>query len=207
MFDTLGPMPRQLSLLGAGEPEVDADDDAHVERRHLDDRSWIDVGPRWLRGGDELYEQCVAVLPWRHRSRPMFGELVPEPRLTAPVTVGDPATPPIVAELTRRLTARYGDPLIHVWANWYRDGDDAVAWHSDRIARTEIDPLVAIVSLGGPRVFRLRPKGGGTSHRVLLHSGDLLVMGGSCQHAWEHSIPRQRGAGGRISLTFRATNR
>jgi alkylated DNA repair dioxygenase AlkB len=90
-----------------------------------------------------------------------------------------------------------------MFANWYRDGDDAVAWHADRIGRKRTDPLVAIVSLGGPRRFLLRPMGGGRSRPFLLHSGDLLVMGGATQHRWQHSVPRMRGASSRMSLTYR----
>ena len=33
--------------------------------------------------------------------------------------------------------------------------------------------------------------------------GDLLVMGGACQHQWQHCVPKVRHAGPRISITFR----
>ena len=65
------------------------------------------------------------------------------------------------------------------------------------------DPVVATVSVGAPRPFRLRPRGGGRSHSFDLGRGDLLVMGGSCQHDWEHTVPKVRAAGPRISITFR----
>ena len=196
-------MTRQLSLLGGGAPTLEP---VEVARHQLDDRCWVDVGRGWLSGADALFDELAAVLPWKHRSRQMFGELVPEPRLTSAVPFGSSELPPVVAEIAERLSERYRDDLRHSWANWYRDGDDAVAWHADRIGRTQVDPLVAILSLGGPRPFRLRPMGGGASIRFDLHSGDLFVMGGSCQHRWQHCIPRQRGVGGRISLTFRATS-
>jgi hypothetical protein len=28
-------------------------------------------------------------------------------------------------------------------------------------------------------------------------------MGGACQHHWQHSVPKVRSAGPRISITFR----
>ena len=191
-------MPDQLSLLAGGDAALRPD--VAVGREALDATSWIDLARGWLAGGDRVYEQMVELLPWRHRSRPMYGEMVPEPRLTAPVPVD---RFPIVVDVADALSARYAQPLRQSWANWYRDGDDAVAWHGDRIGRTQVNPLVAIVSLGGPRHFGIRPKGGGASRRLVLHSGDLLVMGGAMQHAWEHCVPRQRHAAGRISLTFR----
>ena len=63
--------------------------------------------------------------------------------------------------------------------------------------------LLAVLSLGGSRVFRLRPKAGGEGRSVPLHSGDVLVMGGACQHRWEHCVPKVRRAQPRISVTFR----
>jgi alkylated DNA repair dioxygenase AlkB len=195
---------RQLSLLAVGEPEPA--DAAPVEHRPLDADCWVDLSRGWLRGADALFEQCTRRLRWSQRERAMYGELVAEPRLTAPVPLQDPTTPSVVARCAERLSTQYGAPLRAAWANWYRDGDDAVAWHADRIGRTEQDPLVAVLTLGGPRAFAMRPKGvtGARAHRWVLHSGDLLVMGGACQHRWEHAVPRRRGAPPRISLTFRA---
>lgn len=34
--------------------------------------------------------------------------------------------------------------------------------------------------------------------------GYLLVMGGSCQRTWQHSVPKVRHAGPRMSITFRS---
>jgi alkylated DNA repair dioxygenase AlkB len=191
-------MSDQLSLLSGGEAVVRRD--VAVVREWLDPTSWLDLGCGWLAGADRVYEQMVDELPWQQRSRPMYGEMVPEPRLTAAVPVD---RLPIVAAIADALSERYRQSLRQSWANWYRDGDDAVAWHGDRIGRTQVNPLVAIVSLGGPRHFGIRSNEGGASRRVILHSGDLLVMGGAMQHRWQHSVPRQRHAGGRISLTFR----
>jgi alkylated DNA repair dioxygenase AlkB len=78
-----------------------------------------------------------------------------------------------------------------------------VAWHGDRHRLTVDDPVVAIVSVGEPRPFRLRPRGGGPSRSFDLGHGDLFVMGGACQHDWEHSVPKVRQAGPRISITYR----
>jgi alkylated DNA repair dioxygenase AlkB len=87
----------------------------------------------------------------------------------------------------------------------YRDGDDSVAWHGDTIGRgASHDVVVAIVSLGAPRALSLRPRGGGGSVRVPLDTGDLLVMGGSCQRTWDHAVLKtSRPVGPRISIQFR----
>jgi alkylated DNA repair dioxygenase AlkB len=36
-----------------------------------------------------------------------------------------------------------------------------------------------------------------------MRRGDLLVMGGTSQRTWEHSIPKVACAGPRISIAFR----
>ncbi|MGH2811092.1 MAG: hypothetical protein ACRDI1_00055 [Actinomycetota bacterium] len=57
-----------------------------------------------------------------------------------------------------------------------------LAWHRDRIKKEIEDPIVVLVSLGG---------------------GDLLVTGGKFQREWEHTMPKVKEAGPRISIAFR----
>ncbi len=123
-----------------------------------------------------------------------------EPRLTTRRWAQPPA---LVTEIAERLTAHYACDLGIVSANLYRDGNDSVAWHGDRVGRSRVETIVAIVSLGAPRRFLLRPKGGGPSVRYVPAAGDLLVMGGTCQRTWEHTIPKCVASGPRISLMFR----
>ena len=195
--------PRQGDLFALGPPDLDPA--AAVERLHLDDRSWIDVSSRWLRGGDELLELLAARLRWTRAKRPMYGQMVDEPRLGAFVRPGSPGVPPLLDDMASALRARYRAGFNSVWVNYYRGGEDSVAWHSDRIGIDPADAVVAIVSLGGPRRFLLRPAGGGRSRSFTLASGDLLVMGGACQQNWEHSVPKVSAAPPRMSVTFRRT--
>ena len=74
--------------------------------------------------------------------------------------------------------------------NLYRDGTDSVAWHRDRIPTEIADPVVALVSLGEPRKFLLRPRGGGQSRAFRLGQGDLLVTGGQTQRRFETAFRR-----------------
>jgi alkylated DNA repair dioxygenase AlkB len=101
------------------------------------------------------------------------------------------------------LGRHYGTDLATVSANLYRDGRDSVAWHGDRVGRRRAEAVVAIVSLGSPRRFLLRPKGGGRSLRLTPGPGDLLVLGGTCQRTWQHSVPKCAAAGPRVSVMFR----
>jgi alkylated DNA repair dioxygenase AlkB len=63
--------------------------------------------------------------------------------------------------------------------------------------------LVATVSLGAPRRFLLRPRGGGPSIAFNLGRGDLFVMGGTCQRTWQHAIPKVARALPRLAVMFR----
>lgn len=191
----------QGSLFGTGAPSVDHH--AIIDRVQLDDFCWVDRASGWLQGADELLADLGASLPWRGGRRPMYGRLVDEPRLHATLTPHACRDRPVLEEITSALEARYGEGLTAGFVNYYRDGSDSVAWHADRIGVHQVDPIVAIVSLGGPRRFGLRPMEGGDGVRFVLHSGDLLVMGGACQHSWEHTVPKMRHAPPRMSLSYR----
>jgi alkylated DNA repair dioxygenase AlkB len=108
-------------------------------------------------------------------------------------------------DMCTTLSGRYGVTFDSVWVNLYRDGRDSVAWHPDRNGRVHRNPLVATVSLGARRKFQLRPRGGGRIALVLEPGcGDLVVMGGACQHDWEHCVPKTaRPVGPRMSVTIR----
>lgn len=96
--------------------------------------------------------------------------------------------------------------LPQTGANLYRDGADSVAWHGDRVARELPEAVVALVSLGGVRPFRLRPKDrrdGTPAVDYRPGPGDLLVLGGSCQRTWQHAVPKVQAATPRISVQFR----
>lgn len=195
----------QPSLLEAeSEPDVDGSFSSW-RRIQLDASSWVDHAPGWVSGSDELFAGLLEGTDWGQRSRRMYDHHVLEPRLTSwwSADSGDPLRPAVLERMRSVLSARYGVELDSMGLNLYRDGRDSVAWHGDRIARAIAEPVVAIVSVGEPRRFLLRPKGGGRSTSFLLGRGDLLVTGGATQRAWEHTVPKVSSAGPRISISFR----
>jgi alkylated DNA repair dioxygenase AlkB len=176
-----------------------------LRRIHLDEQAWVDHAPGWVSGADVLFEEILTARRWEQRSRRMYDQRVTEPRLTAPWSLdsGQPLEPPILGEIRNVLSDRYERAFDSVGFNLYRDGRDSVAWHADRIPKEIPEPIVALVSLGEPRRFLLRPKGGGSSTAFLLGRGDLLVTGGQTQRSWKHSVPKVARAGPRISLAYR----
>ena len=199
-----------LTLFGHGEPTVASS--WKVERTMLDPCCWIDHAPGFMAGADQLLLDLDAQMDWFRGRRLMYGTWHREPRRTATEARPGVALPEVVGNIRSALSEHYALPFQGLFCNYYETGQDSVAWHADRIGRTEVDPLVAIVSLGGPRTFRLRPKPGRqgdsvSSHSVALASGDLLVMGGATQHHWEHAIPKTHQASPRMSVTMRASRR
>lgn len=94
--------------------------------------------------------------------------------------------------------------------NLYRNGKDSVGWHSDTENDTDKNPVIASVTFGDTRIFKLR-------HRfrkdiaqieIPLHHGSFLLMAGTTNSFWQHQIPKTaKNVLPRINLTFRKTER
>ncbi len=205
--------PLQTSLFASGSTRLS--DASCIRRTWLDDACWIDHATGWVEGADSLLVDLIEVMAFTQGKRLMWDNWVVEPRLTSVMQLDDRLLPQVVGEMAASLGRLYHQSFDQLFTNYYRSGADSVAWHSDRIGRQQVNPLVAIVSLGGPRTLQLRPMerslGGAdigmgrvNSARFVLQSGDLLVMGGATQHCWQHSIAKVRQASPRISLTMRA---
>lgn len=202
-------LPFQPSLLATG-PTGPETSFAAARRIDLGRGAWVEVVPGWLSGADTLFAALLQSVAWRQREVAMYGRMVDEPRLSAwwgrEEGLTDEALDRAPDALRRRLPAldaRYERGFDAIGLNLYRTGQDSVAWHGDRFERSRPVTVVAVLSLGSPRRFLLRPTGGGRSRSIPMVSGDLLVMGGTCQHTWQHCIPKVARAGPRMSATFR----
>jgi alkylated DNA repair dioxygenase AlkB len=197
-------IPLQLGLLdGGGPPAVDTSFRG-LARRDLTHGAWVEYVPGWVRGQQSLFDHLASTTRWRLESRPMYERTVEVPRLVAALPQDGPGHP-VLEEMRLALDAHYRGRFSRTGLALYRDGNDSVAWHGDYVARElRTDALVATVSLGAPRRFLLRPvEGGGGSIVYLLGWGDLIVMGGSCQRTYRHSIPKVRHAEPRLAVMFR----
>src|SRR5690606_4850093 len=159
---------------------------------------WLSVA----RAGD-LMQHLLQELPWEvHRIR-IFGREVDSPRLSC--WIGDPDAvyrysgssfvprpwSSGLAALRERLQQELGASFNSVLANLYRDGRDAMGWHSDDEPELGPEPLIASLSLGAVRRFVLRRRDDPARKLALeLGPGSLLLMGGSTQRYWKHALPR-----------------
>ncbi len=197
----------QPSLLGGGAPSVDAAGLDRARRIPLDGGAWVEHLPGWVSGHDTLLEDLARTTSWRSERRLMYDRLVDVPRLVAALPADGPGHP-VLERIRALLDARYQTRFVHLSLGYYRDGNDSVAWHGDTTARELPQAIVATLSLGEPRKFLLRPKApvarpAGRPHTFMLGWGDLIVMGGSCQRTWEHSVPKVAHAWPRMAVMYR----
>ena len=194
-------MARQLGLFETA-PVGRADFDRQfgtLAREDLGLGAWLDRQPAWVANHRALFDELERDLPWRAESRPMYTRVVAVPRLLAWIEAH-----PLIEEMRRALSERYGEEFVRTNAALYRDGSDSVAFHGDTTARDMLQATVATVSLGAARKFLLKPTDGGRSQAYALGGGDLVVMGGTCQRTWRHAIPKVAGdVGPRIAVMFR----
>lgn len=172
-------------------------------------------GFRVARGwaSDVALDDAVAAITWKQETIKIFGREVLQPRMTAWMGQGfytysgrqhAPApTPALVATLRDRIQAVTGGCYNSVLANLYRDGKDSVAWHADDEPELGERPLIASLSLGSSRKFKVKERATGVVADVVLGHGDLLVMDGPSQRDYLHAVPKTRDAGPRVNLTFR----
>ncbi len=204
----------QMALFkGRGATRIDREF-ARLERHPLAGEAWVEYVPMWLSGHEALFDELMSTVAWRRTTQHLFERTVETPRRIA--SFPDDGPPPaVLAEIADALACRYRVRFDRWSAALYRDGQDSVAWHRDREHRDRERAIIAIVSVGVPRRFSLRPYRGSTTFpnvavkaegRMCNYSlgwGDLLVMGGTAQRTWEHAVPKVPAADPRISLMFR----
>ncbi|MCH2190545.1 MAG: alpha-ketoglutarate-dependent dioxygenase AlkB [Gammaproteobacteria bacterium] len=97
-----------------------------------------------------------------------------------------------------------GETFNSVLINYYRNGQDSNGWHADDEIELGPQPTIASLSLGASRDFYLRNKHDHKDKlKLSLKAGSLLMMRGTTQDHWQHSVPKRASAGPRINLTFR----
>jgi alkylated DNA repair dioxygenase AlkB len=166
---------------------------------------------------DELLLLLRTRIDWQQEDIVLFGERRRVPRLVA--WHGDSGTAytysgtaheplPWTSEL-QRIRQRVEDLTAHcynsVLLNLYRDGRDGMGWHADDEPELGREPVIASVSLGATRRFKLRHRRSRIAASTLdLAHGDLLLMAGRTQHEYAHAVPKTaRPVGERVNLTFR----
>ena len=156
---------------------------------------------------DRYFTTLRDTTPWRQRERKMYDKMVLDPRLTAYYggANGLEWTADLLA-IREKVELECGIAFDRVLLNYYRDGNDSVAWHSDTLPADGKHHPIASVTFGETRLFKVRHKvkKEGPQLDIPLPHGSFLLMGETMQDHYEHHIPKTaRRIGGRINLTFR----
>lgn len=113
---------------------------------------------------------------------------------------------PELLELKKKIEKVSGAEYNSVLLNFYRDGSDSVGYHADDEKELGKNANIASISLGVTRQFLLKSNAPviGDPIKYELSHGSLLIMSGSVQENWKHSVPKAYEIKeGRINLTFR----
>jgi alkylated DNA repair dioxygenase AlkB len=129
-----------------------------------------------------------------------------------------PRPMPACLDYLRTLTENTtGHTYNFCLVNYYASGSDSISYHSDDERFLGPEPAIASFSLGARRDFLMKhkPIAPPTSEpptpepkplKLPLGSGDMILMHGTTQSKWLHSIPKRKGDEsdrGRINITFR----
>jgi alkylated DNA repair dioxygenase AlkB len=168
-----------------------------------------------------LFDALMREVAWEQHELRLFGRTVRAPRLSAWHAepgcdyrysgLALPSRPfsDTLLGVRARIAALTGHVFNSVLLNLYRDGNDAMGWHSDDERELGPAPLIASVSFGATRRFLLRHRHRKDARMALaLEDGGLLLMEPPLQRHWKHAIPRtKRAVGPRINLTWRDIHR
>jgi alkylated DNA repair dioxygenase AlkB len=165
---------------------------------------------------DQLFSTLLSRLCWQEEDIFIFNKRVKVPRMMC--WYGDPDAyyhysgvnhqPIPWTQPLQRIREKVENQCQHtfnsVLANLYRDGRDSMGCHGDDEKELGINPTIASLSLGEERLFKMHHKKTKQTLDINLQHGDLLVMAGTCQQHWMHSIPKTKAHKmPRINLTFR----
>lgn len=197
---------------------LDPGGEGEAQRLDLPDAEVI-YRPGWLDQAvaEAAFVALIVEVDWQvHRIR-LFGREVETPRLCS--WIGDPDAAyaysgtrfapqpwtPTLQGLRERLQGEGVGSFNSVLANRYRSGRDSMGWHSDDERELGPAPVIASISLGAPRRFRLRHRRDPALRAELdLAPGSLLIMQCQTQRHYRHDLPKTaRPVGERINLTFR----
>jgi alkylated DNA repair dioxygenase AlkB len=153
------------------------------------------------------FAELLDAVPWQTQRRWMYDREVDVPRLTAHfhLAADEGRAPDALQAAASIVVLGTGVPFNSVGLNFYRDGRDSVAPHSDHLAEIVHGFPIALLSLGAARRMTIRAKQPpkGVLH-IDLAEGSLLVMSYETQRNYTHAILKTRElVGARISLAFR----
>jgi alkylated DNA repair dioxygenase AlkB len=157
-----------------------------------------------LHESEALFALLERTLPWQSETMWMYDRTVDVPRLIARFAPGE-QPPARLQAVKERIEDFLTTTFTSISVQYYRNGNDSVAWHNDHREELVDLPTIALLSLGSTREILVRSKA--RPRRTFacdLEPGSVFVMSGRAQEFWEHHIPKvRRPVGARISVALR----
>jgi alkylated DNA repair dioxygenase AlkB len=162
------------------------------------------------------HEKLLAIIPWQHDEAVIYGKRIITARKVA--WVGDTHYAYTYSGTTKQATPWTSQLLMlkskvqvltetvfnSCLLNLYHHGQEGMAWHSDDESSLGKNTTIASLSFGATRKFAFRHKHTKETLSLMLDPGSLLVMKGTTQTHWQHSLLKSaRVHSPRINLTFR----
>lgn len=185
---------------------------------HLKDSGHIEFNDKFLSDqfSIELFKS-LTTLDFKQSEMVMYDKIVLTPRLQA--WMGNSGTN--ASLYTREDPHPWSDEMLilknkleeitnfkfdYVLINYYRDGNDYIAYHADREAIGKGKNVICSISLGATRKFVLKHNDKTIAKQeFMLENGSLIIMkGDNTQKFWKHTITKTAKVNlPRINLTFR----
>lgn len=169
---------------------------------------------------DRYLELLLTEIEWRHDEAVIFGKRILTKRKVAwyadeafsytysNTTKTAIEWSPLLLDLKLLVEEVSGETFNSCLLNLYRSGDEGMAWHSDSERDLLKDGTIGSLSLGAERKFSFKHKKTKMMVSQPLEPGSLLVMKGTTQTHWLHSIPKTKTVTiPRVNLTFRQIRR
>jgi alkylated DNA repair dioxygenase AlkB len=135
----------------------------------------------------------------------MYDREVAVPRLFARFSLHAAHLPEPIRSGAKLAGAVAGCTFDSAGLNLYRNEQDSVAWHNDKLHHLDSGAPIAILSLGATRRMAIRTKRMPRRNlQIDLEPGSILVMSYDTQLHLDHAIPKQHARSeARISIAFR----
>lgn len=164
--------------------------------------------PSLVAAHDELMATLLREVDWdlrmRARKTASYGVPYNYSEMSYPAAPMHPVIARVRDAVTEALAGAADFRPNNCLVNLYETGRARMGYHFDATDELVPGTGVAIVSLGATRTLRFRLQTDREVERARpLPGGSLLYMSPAVQGIWKHGVPREPGAGPRISLTYR----
>lgn len=170
-----------------------------------------------LKEAQKYFETLLENIEWKKDSSIMFGKLIVSDRKMAFYANDNlnytyahvrRETLPFSKELLylkELVEEKTGEQFNSCLLNLYHSGKEGMGWHTDDEKEMYECGAIASLSFGAERNFVFKHKETKQRVSMVLQKGSLLVMKGSTQKHWLHSLPKTtKVTTPRINLTFRS---